>query len=187
MIGSINDLPAAIYNNPVELSEILKDLTTKEIQQVLENLGPIQLQNLQSVLLMAESEPNPPPKANVKKKLLNRYRNQSGMDVDIVSVGGKFPKMNLSSEQREASARALAKWIGENQSSLDTDILTRQAEIPRSSQSNNGERTVIKMTPGPQRFGFENSRYGHLAIPTGQEHEQVHHLSLCKGGGGSII
>lgn len=126
-------------------------MTTKEIQQVLENLGPIQLHNLQSVLTMAESEPNVPPKANVKKKLLNRYRNQSGMDMNSISLGGKFPKMNVSSEQREASARALAKWIGENQASLDT--VTTDNEIPQSTQSNNGERTVIKMTPfGPRKM-----------------------------------
>ena len=158
LVGSINDLPAAIYNNPLELSEILKDLTTKEVHQVLENLGPIQLQNLQSVLSMADPEQNLPPKANVKKKLLNRYRNQSGMDADSVSVGGKFPKINLSSEQREASARALAKWIDENQASLDTcDARETETEtgdkLLPNTQTNNGERTVIKMTPfGPRKM-----------------------------------
>ena len=30
----------------------------------------------------------------------------------------------------------------------------------------------------PQRLGFENGRYGHLAIPAGEEHQQVHHQLL---------
>ena len=44
----------------------------------------------------------------VKKSLLNRYRNQSGLETE------DFPLMNVSEEQRLAASRALSRWLEEN-------------------------------------------------------------------------
>ncbi len=35
---------------------------------------------------------------------------------------------------------------------------------------------------GPERLGFEYGRVGHLAVPRGEPHQQVHHGLLVGGG-----
>ena len=47
----------------------------------------------------------------VKKSLLNRYRNQSGLEEEEQQ---SFPHMNVSEEQRLAASRALTRWLQEN-------------------------------------------------------------------------
>ena len=97
----------------------------------------------------------------MKKSLLNRYRNQSGVDADSsVGAGSKFPKMNLSAEQREAASAALRKWLEENKLAGLADTRTEAAERPNTvpeprprTPPTYGERTVIKMTPfGPRKL-----------------------------------
>ena len=34
----------------------------------------------------------------------------------------------------------------------------------------------------PQGFGLQDSGLGHVAIPAGQKHEQIHHLTLQDRG-----
>ena len=47
----------------------------------------------------------------VKKSLLKRYRNQSGMEEEEQQ---SFPHINVSEEQRLAASRALTRWLQEN-------------------------------------------------------------------------
>ncbi len=37
-----------------------------------------------------------------------------------------------------------------------------------------------ELLPGPQRLGAEDGGHGQLAVPGGQEHDEVHHLLLVQ-------
>ena len=166
-VGSIHQL----YNSE-DITDILKDISSNDINQVIRKMEPRQIKTLRS-LLSSDSSDNkvPDSKPSGKKSLLNRYRNQSGVEADSVHVGGgKFPKMNLSSGQREAAALALSKWLEENKTresvaeleevrgdkmmDVDREEMTAVDTLSRSSTPlNYGERTVIKMTPfGPRKL-----------------------------------
>lgn len=164
-VGSIHQL----YNSE-DITDILKDISSSDINQVIKNMEPRQIKTLRSILSSADSKVSDNRPIG-KKSLLKRYRNQSGVEVDSVEVGGKFPKMNLSSGQREAAALALAKWLEENKAresvmeleegrgdrmmDADREEMAETAEtVSRSSTPlNYGERTVIKMTPfGPRKL-----------------------------------
>jgi len=164
-VGSIHQL----YNSE-DITDILKDISSSDINQVIKNMEPRQIKTLRSILSSADAKVSDNRPIG-KKSLLKRYRNQSGVEVDSVEVGGKFPKMNLSSGQREAAALALAKWLEENKAresvmeleegrgdrtmDADREEMAETAEtLSRSSTPlNYGERTVIKMTPfGPRKL-----------------------------------
>jgi len=114
-VGSIHQL----YNSE-DITDILKDISSNDINQVIKKMEPRQIKTLRSILSSDSSAEAKVPDNNRpigKKSLLKRYRNQSGVEVDSVDVGGKFPKMNLSSGQREAAAlarRADVNWHRED-------------------------------------------------------------------------
>ena len=158
IVGSIDQL----YTSE-DIADILKDIRTNDINHVVRNMEPKQIKTLRSIL-----SDYPPASENItsgKKSLLNRYRNQSGVEVGAV---GAFPKMNLSTGQREAASQALSKWLEENKAresmmeleevrveGMEVDRDEAAAEIPSRSSTppNYGERTVIKMTPlGPRKL-----------------------------------
>ena len=153
ILGSINQLPAAIYNDE-NFPSMLKDFTSSQINQVIENMEPRQIQALKSIINFDVCEPLSPlqPTVNVKKKLLKRYRNQSGLD-----DGGQFSQMNLSSSQREAATKALALWVEENRDTEHAQIrdtcTAQETHVAANTCSQVTERTVIKMTPqGPRKI-----------------------------------
>ena len=169
-VGSIHQL----YNSE-DITDILKDISSNDINQVIKKMEPRQIKTLRSILSSESSAEAKVPDNNRpigKKSLLKRYRNQSGVEVDSVDVGGKFPKMNLSmsSGQREAAALALSKWLEANKASeavtemeevrgdrmmeVDREEMPAAETLSRSSTPTNyGERTVIKMTPfGPRKL-----------------------------------
>ena len=98
IVGSINQLPEDIYNVGVQtLNSILSSGTvSRETVRAL-------LSNMNREESLVPSTLNP-----VKKSLLNRYRNQSGLETE------DFPLMNVSEEQRLAASRALSRWLEEN-------------------------------------------------------------------------
>ena len=98
IVGSINQLPEDIYNVGVQtLNSILSSGTvSRETVRAL-------LSNMNREESLVPSTLNP-----VKKTLLNRYRNQSGLETE------DFPLMNVSEEQRLAASRALSRWLEEN-------------------------------------------------------------------------
>ena len=165
-VGSIHQL----YNSE-DITDILRDISSNDINQVIRKMEPRQIKTLRSLLSSestAEAKGQDNNRPIGKKSLLKRYRNQSGVELDI---GGKFPKMNLSSGQREAAALALSKWLEENKAreavvepeevrgdrmmmEVDREETTAAETMSRSSTPTNyGERTVIKMTPfGPRKL-----------------------------------
>ena len=165
-VGSIHQL----YNSE-DITDILRDISSNDINQVIRKMEPRQIKTLRSLLSSDSSAESKGPDNNRpigKKSLLKRYRNQSGVEVD--TVGGKFPRMNLSSGQREAAALALSKWLEENKAreavmepeevrgdrmmmEVDREETNEETVSRSSTPTNYGERTVIKMTPfGPRKL-----------------------------------
>ena len=133
MVGSINELPEDIYN--VGFASLLQDIPEPRLVDALMRVEPRHFQTLNSILASGpvsqvtrvtreavralltnittgvnSSSQNP-----VKKSLLNRYRNQSGMEEDHHQDHHQgFPHMNVSEEQRLAASRALSRWLQEN-------------------------------------------------------------------------
>ena len=159
IVGSINQL----YIGD-DFTEILKEISNNEINHVIQRMEPKQIKTLKSILSLhvsQEENMNHNQSITMKKSLLNRYRNQSGVDADSsVGAGSKFPKMNLSAEQREAASAALRKWLEENKLAGLADTRTEAVERPDTvpeprprTPPTYGERTVIKMTPfGPRKL-----------------------------------
>ena len=157
IVGSINQLPADIYNNDDinSVRSILKNFTSDQIHEVVEVMEPGQIKTLKSILSQAEIQSSlQPPKINVKKSLLKRYRNQSGIGTSQDEFDeGSFPKISLSSQQREAATRALATWIDEHRDErMDAPVQSPETS-PTPGHGHFQEKTVIKMTPfGPRKI-----------------------------------
>ena len=142
MVGSINELPEDIYN--VGFASLLQDIPEPRLLEALMRVEPRHFQTINSILasgdvsretpgvtreavralltnistttITTSSSQNP-----VKKSLLNRYRNQSGLEEEEQQQGHhqtrhhqNFPHMNVSEEQRLAASRALTRWLQEN-------------------------------------------------------------------------
>ena len=134
MVGSINELPEDIYN--VGFASLLQDIPEPRLLEALMRVEPRHFQTINSILASGDvgretpgvtreavralltnissgatsSSQNP-----VKKTLLNRYRNQSGLEEEEHQGHHQnFPHMNVSEEQRLAASRALTRWLQEN-------------------------------------------------------------------------
>ena len=156
MVGSINELPEDIYN--VGFASLLQDIPEPRLLEALMRVEPRHFQTINSILASGDlgrdnpgvtreavralltnissgggsgggntrsSSQNPA----VKKTLLNRYRNQSGLEEEDhhdhhdhhhhnhhlqPQHQQNFPPMNVSEEQRLAASRALSRWLQEN-------------------------------------------------------------------------
>ena len=127
MVGSINQLPEDIYNNVGSAVSLLQDIPEPRLLEALRRVEPRHFQTLHSILASGPSSrvtrvtreavrallsgANSLGQNPVKKSLLKRYRNQSGMEEEEQQ---SFPHINVSEEQRLAASRALTRWLQEN-------------------------------------------------------------------------
>ena len=184
-----------------EISDLLKDITKAQLQSVIDRIDPKDKDTLKQILIDAKimvkdpvknifTEKTPAATNNVKKNLLNRYRKESGiaceppqpmtsrMSIDggsttgSVSAAFQMPEMDVSDQQREAAARALARWWEQKKSNIAVDSVcdeevddvdAREDIAPANTEKEPyRENTVIKVTPyGLRKLTFFDGEFQH--------------------------